>query len=157
MGNVEALNPKGFSQCFQFCLGYDTGTCLIAVRWAKPTNAQNPALAFQLEIKVLTPSTTATERRPYNLWCTFNSFCSRALAHHAGIPRQSLIPQPQHGPIPSASSEQPAQPQGFCWWQSQTVPAVLCSHADAKPLCRKHSEPTQSFACRASCLPNSST
>lgn len=54
MGNVEALNPKGFSQRFQFCLGYDTGTCLIAVRWAKPTNAQNPALAFQLENKVLT-------------------------------------------------------------------------------------------------------
>lgn len=74
-----------------------------------------------------------------------------------GIPRQSLLTQPQHGPVPSTGLEQPAQPRGFCWWQSQTAPAVLCSHADAKPLCWKHSEPTQSFACRASCLPNSGT
>lgn len=37
MGNAEALNPKGFSPHFQFCLGYDIGTCLIAVCWAKLT------------------------------------------------------------------------------------------------------------------------
>lgn len=126
MGNVEALNPMGFSLHFQFCLGYDTGTCPRAACKAKPTECTISSLRTSVR---KWSNTLYSNRKTYIMY----DLCSYSLLSVRVYLNSQILHKSSSCSTSTACS--PAQPLG-----SQLSPvAFLCGGSKLHKLTLNHS------------------